>query len=59
VNDTENNQDNNETDRTYEVLVEINGAPETIIIRAPHPEEAVRRCSEQLPQALVLCVVRQ
>jgi hypothetical protein len=57
VNDT--SLEGSENDRTYEVLVEIDGAPETVIIRAPHPEEAVRRCSEQLPQALVLCVVRQ
>jgi hypothetical protein len=53
------NQETTDSDRVYEVLVEIDGDGQTFIIRAPHPEEAVRLVNEQHPEALVLCVVRQ
>jgi hypothetical protein len=59
VNDNEEGLESPDNERTYEVLIELDGEPEAVIIRAPHPEEAVRRCSEQYPRALVLCVVRQ
>jgi hypothetical protein len=60
VNEMAKDQEHCDSDRTYEVLLEIDGEPSTVMIRAPHPEEAVRRCREQQPpQALILCVVRQ
>jgi ABC-type lipoprotein export system ATPase subunit len=59
MNETDKNLEKDHSERIYEILVEIDGQPDTVIIRAPHPEEAARLCQEQHPQALVLCVVRQ
>jgi hypothetical protein len=59
MSDNKENLESTGNDRTYEVLVEIDGDGQTVFIRAPHPEEAVRRCCEEHPEALVLCVVRQ
>jgi hypothetical protein len=59
MNDNNQHDEATDSDRVYEVLVEIDGDGQTFFIRAPHPEEAVRRCNVEHPEALVLCVVRQ